>query len=94
MGFRKPISTLGGLTFWKNIKQNTYFVMQENTAIWVYKYRILMRENRMEIANSNDINEIEMDWRYLDDHAVPQLDNKIDIGSSILKVVEKIIDKI
>jgi hypothetical protein len=41
MGFRKPISTLGGLTFWKNIKQNTYFVMQENTAIWVYKYRIL-----------------------------------------------------
>jgi hypothetical protein len=53
-----------------------------------------MRENRMEIANSNDINEIEMDWRYLDDHAVPQLDNKIDIGSSILKVVEKIIDKI
>lgn len=31
--------------------------MQEHKVgmpIWPYKYRILMRKNRMEIANSND----------------------------------------
>lgn len=57
MAFRKPISTLGGLTFWNNIKQNEFFIMQEHKVgfpIWPYKYRITMRENRMEIANSND----------------------------------------
>ena len=34
----------------------------------------------MEIANSNDRKEIEFDWRYLEEHAVPQLDQAIDAG--------------
>ncbi|MEK4072626.1 hypothetical protein [Paenibacillus sp. FSL M7-0656] len=79
MGFRKPISTLGGLTFWRNIRQSEYFIMQEHkTGVWPYKFRILLRENRMEIANSNDFEEINYDWRYLDNNAVPQLNQKID----------------
>jgi hypothetical protein len=85
MAFRKPISTLGGLTWWKNIQQDMYFIMQEHKVgfpVWPYKYRILMRENRMEIANSNDKNEINMDWQYLQHHAVPQLEQKIDLGST------------
>lgn len=79
--FRKPISTLGGLNFWINIEQNERFVMQEHKIglpIWPYKYRILMRENRMEIANSNDKTEIDFDWNYLKNNIVPQLDNKLD----------------
>ncbi|WP_227394382.1 hypothetical protein [Jeotgalibacillus aurantiacus] len=81
MAFRKPISTLGGLSWWKNIKQSEHFIMQEHKVgapLWPYKYRILMRENRMEIANSNDLAEINYDWEYLFDHAVPQFDEKID----------------
>ncbi len=103
MGFRKPISTLGGLTWWNNIRQNEYFIMQEHkTGLWPYKYRILMRENRMEIANSNDKEEIDMDWKYLEKHAVPQLEQKIDIGqkiadidtlSIVLKAIPKLIAK-
>lgn len=38
-----------------------------------------MRENRMEIANSNDKLEIETDWEYLQHHAVPRLNEKIDL---------------
>ncbi len=30
MAFRKPITTLGGLIWWKNIRQNEYFIMQEH----------------------------------------------------------------
>jgi hypothetical protein len=30
MAFRKPITTLGGLMWWNNIKQNKYFIMQEH----------------------------------------------------------------
>lgn len=81
MAFRKPISTLGGLTWWRNIRQNEYFIMQEHKVgvpMWPYKYRIIMRENRMEIANSNDFTDIQYDWKYLEDNAVPQLDEKID----------------
>lgn len=86
MSFRKPISTLGGLTWWTNIKQNQYFIMQEHKTglpLWPYKYRILMRENRMEIANSNDFSEIKLDWEYLKTHAVPQLDKAIDVYKEI-----------
>jgi hypothetical protein len=80
MAFRKPITTLGGLLFWNNIKQSEYFIMQEHkTGIWPYKYRIIMRENRMEIANSNDPEEIRRDWEYLETHTVPQLDQAIDV---------------
>lgn len=89
MGFRKPISTLGGLVMWDNIRQNKYFIMQEHKKglpIWPYKYRILMRENRMEIANSNDYSEINIDWNYLDENAVPQLDNKVDWLDDLSKV--------
>ncbi|MCK8825791.1 hypothetical protein [Fuchsiella alkaliacetigena] len=98
MGFRKPISTLGGLTFWDNIRQNKYFIMQEHKVgfpVWPYKYRILMRENRMEIANSNDYSEIKHDWNYLEDNAVPQLNEKIDWLGDIdfVDIVTKIISK-
>lgn len=100
MAFRKPISTLGGLTWWKNIQQDMYFIMQEHKVgfpVWPYKYRILMRENRMEIANSSDKNEIKMDWQYLQHHAVPQLEQKIDLGSTnsieTLGVVIRVIGK-
>lgn len=103
MAFRKPITTAGGLFWWDVIKQNQYFIMQEHKTgipVWPYKYRIIMRENRMEIANSNNFREIDMDWAYLEDHAVPQLDEKIDlskplmnIGETILHVVSKIIVK-
>ncbi|AFZ12468.1 hypothetical protein Cri9333_1578 [Crinalium epipsammum PCC 9333] len=89
MSFRKPITTAGGLAFWNNIRQNSYFIMQEHKIgfpVWLYKYRILMRENRMEIANSNDISEIEHDWDYLKTHAVPRLDESIDIHKEISKV--------
>ena len=86
MAFRKPITTLGGLMWWNNIKQNKYFIMQEHKVgmpIWPYKYRILMRENRMEIANSNDFEDIQLDWEYLKTNVVPQIDQKIDIGEKI-----------
>ncbi|BCG59718.1 hypothetical protein [Paenibacillus sp. URB8-2] len=94
MGFRKPISTLGGLNFWENINQNKHFIMQKHkTGFWPYKYRILMRENRMEIANSNDLVEINYDWDYLLDNAVPQLDQKIDWlnSSTVQDIVLKVI---
>lgn len=69
--------------------------MQEHKVglpVWPYKYRITMRENRMEIANSNDFEEISFDWEYLSKHAVPQIEDKIDLGKTILKFVEKITD--
>ncbi|MEP0870383.1 hypothetical protein NDA01_11275 [Trichocoleus desertorum AS-A10] len=83
MAFRKPITTLGGLMWWQNIKQDMYFLMQHKVGLplWPYKYRILLRENRMEIANSNDLQDIELDWEYLQVHAVPQLNQKIDLGA-------------
>lgn len=89
MAFRKPITTLGSLMWWKNIRQNKHFLMQEHKVgipVWPYKYRITLRENRMEIANSNDPKEIEMDWEYLIDNVVPQVDKKIDIGASVSDV--------
>lgn len=75
--------------WWKNIRQGKYFIMQEHKVglpVWPYKYRITLRENRMEIANSNDPEEIEMDWGYLMEHVVPQADKKIDIGESVSNV--------
>lgn len=81
MAFRKPISTLGGLTWWENRRQNEFFILQEHKVgvpMWPYKYRIIMRENRMEIANSNDFTEVEFDWAFLEKHAVPQIEDKID----------------
>ena len=89
MSFRKPITTLGGLLWWENIKQNDYFLMQKHKVgipIWPYKYRIIMRANRMEIANSNDIHEIEADWNYLKNHAVPRLNEAIDIHKEISQI--------
>jgi hypothetical protein len=96
MAFRKPITTLGGLVWWNNIRQNEHFIMQEHKIglpIWPYKYRITMRENRMEIANSNDFEEIEYDWNYLKKNVVPQLDKKIDIGDKIdiVDIVSKLV---
>ena len=96
MAFRKPITTLGGLMWWNNIKQNKYFIMQEHKVgmpIWPYKYRILMRENRMEIANSNDFEDIQLDWEYLKTNVVPQIDQKIDIGEKIdlIDILSKLI---
>ncbi|SDI79632.1 hypothetical protein SAMN04515654_11520 [Halanaerobium congolense] len=96
MGFRKPVSTLGGLNWWNNIKQNEFFIMQEHKVgvpVWPYKYRILMRSNRMEIANSNDMSEINFDWKYLQNNAVPQLEDKIDWlnDEKIKDIVTKII---
>ena len=90
MAFRKPITTLGGLIWWDNIKQSEYFIMQEHKVglpIWPYKYRITLRENRMEVANSNDCKEIEMDWEYLKSHIIPQLDQSIDLGEAIIKLI-------
>lgn len=86
MAFRKPITTLGGLMWWSNIKQNEFFIMQEHKVglpVWPYKYRITMRENRMEIANSNDPEEIELDWEYLKKYTIPQIEEKLDIGQSL-----------
>lgn len=83
MAFRKPITTLGGLIWWINIDQNMYFIMQKHKIgfpLWSYEYRIILRENRMEIANSNHLKEIKLDWKYLETHAVPQIDNAIDLG--------------
>lgn len=60
--------------------------MQEHKIgipIWPYKYRITLRENRMEIANSNDFKEIALDWEYLKTNAIPQINQKIDIGEKI-----------
>ena len=87
MAFRKPITTLGGLIWWVNIKQNLYFIMQQHKVglpLWPYRFRIILRENRMEIANSNDFQEIEMDWQYLEKHAVPQINQSIDLGKITL----------
>jgi hypothetical protein len=102
VSFRKPITTLGGLIWWTNILQDTYFIMQKHNVglpLWPYQYRILLRENRMEIANSNDLEEIQIDWEYLQTHAVPQIEQKIDLGldlgqldiMGILSVILKII---
>jgi hypothetical protein len=79
MGFRKPISTLGGSNWWSNIQQNERFIIKEHkvgVSVWQYKYRILMRENRMEIAISNDRVEIDYEWNYLETNIIPQLDKK------------------
>ncbi|MGQ9873158.1 hypothetical protein, partial [Leptodesmis sp.] len=86
-------TTLGGLIWWFNIKQDEYFIMQEHKVglpVWPYKYRILIRENRMEIANSNDHEEILMDWRYLEKHAIPQIEDKIDIAKTIGETIQNI----
>lgn len=102
MAFRRPITTLGGLLWWTNLRQDLYFIMQEHHTgfpVWPYKYRILMRENRMEIANSNDIEEIELDWRYLQTHAIPRINEKIDLSKasnhlkslSILEIVLSVV---
>ncbi len=40
MAFRKPITTLGGLMWWKNIKQNEYFIMQEHKGYGNDSYEI------------------------------------------------------
>jgi len=56
--------------------------MQEHKSgikIWPYKYRITMRENRMEISNSNDYSEILSDWEYLEKNVTPQIHEKIDV---------------
>ena len=58
---------------------------------WPYKYRILMRENRMEIANSNDKTEINYDWNYLENNIIPQLDKKIDWISDV-KIPKELIE--
>ncbi len=90
MPFRKPVSTMGGLNFWDNIKQDTYFVMQKHkTGLWPYKYRILMRENSKEIANANDQYTIDMDWEYLQNNAIPRINESgfLDLN----KIIEDII---
>ena len=49
MAFRKPITTLCGLMFWNNIKQDEGFIGQEHEdgmPVCSYKYRITVRENR------------------------------------------------
>ena len=80
----------------EEIKLDEHFILQEhkNSKLWPYKYRILMRENRMEIANSNDLSEIEYDFLYLEKHAVPQLDQKKDWINDInlLEIVTKMIE--
>ncbi|WBF54912.1 hypothetical protein HXV90_03100 [Lysinibacillus sp. JK80] len=99
MPFRKPVPTLGGLSFWKNVKQDTYFIMQKHkTGVWPYKYRILLRENTKEIANAKDLETINFDWEYLQNHAVPRLNEKgfldiEDLLKDLLKVVPSIILK-
>lgn len=95
MAFRKPITTLGGLIWWSNIRQNEYFILQQHKVgqpVWPYKYRIIMRENRMEIANSNDLEEINYDWKYLDNRVVPQIDKRIDVGEKAVVIVNRILD--
>jgi len=101
MAFRKPITTLGGTTWWNNIRQNKLFIMQEHKVglpVWPYKFRIIMRENRMEIANSNDSSEIDYDWKYLETNTIPQIEEKIDIGKMLSEIdineILKLIDKI
>jgi hypothetical protein len=59
----------------------------------VEKSRITLRQNRMEIANSNDLEEIEMDWSYLKNNVVPQLSEKIDL-SDLSGLIFKLIDKL
>jgi hypothetical protein len=39
----------------------------------------------MEIANSNDHEEIQHGWEYLENNAVPQLDGKIDVWEIVKK---------
>jgi hypothetical protein len=89
MTFRKPITSLGGLIWWKIIQQDSYFIMQQHSMglpVWPYRYRIITRENRMEIANSNDIADIEEDWQYLQTHAVPQIEQKIDVWDKVSSI--------
>lgn len=94
MAFRKPITTLGGLIMWENIRQNEHFILQKHkigVPVWPYKYRITLRQNRMEIANSNDIEEIEMDWSYLKNNVIPQLSDKIDISNLVFDLINKLL---
>lgn len=75
MPFRKPVSTMGGLNFWINVQQNEHFVMRKHkTGLWPYKFRILMRATSKEIANANDLETIQYDWRFLETNAVPRID--------------------
>ncbi len=45
----------------------------------------------MEIANSNDKKDIMMDWDYLKDNVVPQLEDKIDVGKKIISIINALI---
>lgn len=92
MPFRKPVSTMGGLNFWKNIDQNEHFIMQQHkTGFWPYSYRILMRATSKEIANSNDHQTIREDWRYLEKNAVPRLDEQGFLELSKLENLDELI---
>ncbi|MEI2392225.1 hypothetical protein V8V55_20690 [Priestia megaterium] len=94
MPFRKPVSTSGGPTWWKNIQQNEHFIMQKNKSIfWPYKYRILMRSNSKEIANANDLETINYDWEYLKNNAVPRADEQgfLDVNAGIEKFITQLI---
>jgi len=70
------------------------FVMQEHkTGIWPYKYRILLRENSKEIANVNDLYTIQMDWDYLQNNAVPRINEQgfLDINKILEDIIKKTI---
>ena len=42
----------------------------------------------MEIANSNDYSEIQADWNYLRNHAVPRLNEAIDLHKRLNEAID------
>lgn len=94
MTLRKPITTFGGLLWWTTVagRTNKYLVMQKHhlgPPLWPYRYRILLRASRMEVANANDRNEIELDWELLEEQGV-QMDQSIDFGEVLRRLLERL----
>lgn len=76
MSFREvAVPSQGGHVFWRLLKQDKLFLLQEHKIpwLWPHRYRILMRANRREIANAGSREEIEADWEYLEERAVPEM---------------------
>ncbi len=48
--------------FWKNLREDKNYIMQENTGVWMYKYRIISRNGRKLVASAKTRKEIETDW--------------------------------
>eukprot|EP01119_Soliformovum_irregulare_P025351 TRINITY_DN9358_c0_g1_i3.p1 TRINITY_DN9358_c0_g1~~TRINITY_DN9358_c0_g1_i3.p1 ORF type:complete len:929 (-),score=305.44 TRINITY_DN9358_c0_g1_i3:180-2966(-) len=69
-----PELSLGGKMWWKTLKKNDFFFMQQHkTGLWVAPpFRILLTSNHI-IAQCDTRAEIESDWEFINDQTKHQL---------------------